>query len=78
MNVIELEEMVPMSRVEVFVPVDMVGVAYTYIEAAGGRDPRQGEFDDARGGFPMSSDVVEDERGAALDRLRDASRGRIS
>ena len=52
-----------MSRVEVFVPVDMVGVAYTYIEAAGGRDPRQGEFDDARGGFPMSFDVVEDERG---------------
>jgi len=78
LNVIELEEMVPMSRVEVFVPVDMVGVAYTYIEAAGGREPRQGEFDDARGGFPMSFDVVEDERGAALDRLRDASRGRIS
>jgi putative IMPACT (imprinted ancient) family translation regulator len=77
LNTIELEEMVKMRRCGVFVPVELVGVAYAQIEAAGGRNVEQGDFDEARGGFLMSFDVVEGAQDGALDKLRDASRGKI-
>lgn len=77
LNVIELEEMVSMCSVDVFVPVDLVGQAWTSILTAGGDNIVQGEFDAVRNGFPMSFDVVDGEERTALDKLRDTSRGRI-
>ena len=77
LGLIELDEMVPLRRCRVFVPAEAIGVAYGQIEAVGGQATEQGEFDDARGGFYMSFDVVEGKEEAALGMLRDASRGRF-
>ena len=77
LSMIELGEMVSMRRCRVFVPAEAIGIAYGQIEAAGGQATEQDGFDDARGGFYMSFDVVEGDEEAALEKLRDASRGKI-
>ena len=76
LNMIDLEEMIPMRRCEVFVPAEAIGVAWSQIEAVGGQNT-EGDFDETRGGYCMTFDIVDGEERVALGKLRDASRGKI-